>query len=67
MIFNLCKRFEESRRNWHIASLEGGGGWLFSFKTPYPAVSAGCKVQVTPEHGKMVYFENSRQCAETKQ
>ena len=61
MIFNLGKRFEESRRNWHIAS--GGGGRLFSFKTPCLAVLAGCKIQVTPERGKMVYFDNSKQCA----
>lgn len=61
MIFSLGKRFEESRRNWHIAFPPGGG--LFSLKTPCPAVLAGCKIQVTPEHGKIVYFENSRQCA----
>lgn len=59
MIFNLGKRFEESRRNWHIAS----GGGLFSFKTPCLTVLAGGKIQVTPEHGKMVYFDNSKQCA----
>ena len=51
MVFNLSKRLEKSTTNWHITSWGGGGG---SIRNTYPAILAGCRIQVTPECVKII-------------